>query len=337
MKSLIISLTSLFVLLVGCTQKPLEFTMAKSEFIYEEAPFPQCHASTLVETEEGILASWFGGTHERNDDVCIYTSLLKNGAWSTPELVADGVINDTLRYPCWNPVLFKKDNGDIVLYYKVGPTPRDWWGLFKTSNDKGKTWSDAIEIPDSLLGPIKNKAERLSDGTILYPTSIELTPDNWKVYVEKSSQQLEGWRKIEIDNNGFNPIQPSILFHDNGNIQMLCRSREGKIVETWTSDEGETWSPVKATNLINNNSGIDAVTLKNGKHLLVCNPIEKGRNKLSLFLSEDGKAWEEIMILEDEPEGEFSYPAIIQAENGDVHISYTYNRVKVKYMHVTLN
>lgn len=304
-----------------------------SEFIYENAPFPQCHASTIVETEDGLLAAWFGGTKEKNPDVCIYTSEKKEGKWSTPVLVADGIINDTLRYPCWNPVLFKRDNGDIILYYKVGPNPREWWGLYKISKDNGKTWFEETSIPDNLLGPIKNKPEKLADGTILYPTSFETT-ESWIIYTETSDQNLNNWEKTVIDNNGFNTIQPTILFHDNGKIQMICRSKEKRIVETWSEDNGKTWSPVQATSLPNNNSGFDAVTLKNGKHLLICNPVEKGRNKLSLLLSGDGINWKEIMVLEDQPEGEFSYPAIIKGSDGTIHITYTYNRETVKYIHL---
>lgn len=306
-----------------------------SEFIYENASFRSCHASTVLETQKGLLAAWFGGTGEGRPDVCIYTSIKIDGKWSSPELVADGIISDTLRYPCWNPVLFKKDNGDIILFYKVGPNPRDWWGMYKISKDEGKSWSEKVQIPDNLLGPIKNKAERLKNGTILYPTSIETT-QNWNVYVEMSDQNLNHWGKIKIDNNGFNAIQPTILFYKGGKIQMLCRSKEKKIVETWSKDMGKSWSPLQATILVNNNSGIDAVSLDNGLQLLICNPIERGRNKLNLLASADGKNWREIIVLEDEPRGEFSYPAIIQGKDGSIHITYTYNREKIKYVHLDI-
>jgi predicted neuraminidase len=317
------------------TSENVKAKVLTSKFIYEKASFPQCHASTIVETNDGFLAAWFGGTHEKHPDVCIYTSALKDGQWSAPEMVADGIINDTLRYPCWNPVLFRIYNGDIVLYYKVGPNPREWWGLYKISKDEGKSWSEGIEIPDHLLGPIKNKPKMLDDGSILYPTSYE-NSKRWDVYVEKSNQDLKNWRKIKIDNSGFNAIQPTILFHEKGKIQMLCRSKEGKIVETWSNDLGESWSPLQATSFVNNNSGIDAVTLQNGNHLLVCNPIEKGRNKLSLFVSGDGKDWKELMVLEDQPKGEFSYPAIIQGKDCTIQITYTYNREKIKYVHLAI-
>lgn len=334
--------TGIITLLIftGCKEKPspenVTADVLASEFIYDAAEFPSCHASTIVETEKGFLASWFGGTYERHPDVCIYTAENIDGEWSAPKLVADGIINDTLRYPCWNPVLFKRDNGDVVLYYKVGPSPREWWGEYKISTDEGETWSEASKIPNNLLGPIKNKPERLSDGTILYPTSFETT-DVWNIYIETSDQDLSNWQKTDIDNNGFNAIQPSILFYDDGKIQMLCRSREKRIVETWSSDNGKTWTPVEATTLVNNNSGIDAVTLKNGLQLLISNPIERGRNKLSLKSSVDGINWFDVIILEDQPEGEFSYPAIIQGNDGTIHITYTYNRELIKYIHLKIN
>src|SRR5271168_2728039 len=56
----------------------------KSEFIFQIAPFPSCHASTIAETKSGLVAAWFGGTAERNPDVCIYVSRMENGHWTPP-------------------------------------------------------------------------------------------------------------------------------------------------------------------------------------------------------------------------------------------------------------
>lgn len=335
--------SSIFIMILlafyGCGRsslEKLEFEIFSAGFIFEKAPFPECHASTIVETEDSFLAAWFGGTREGDKDVCIYTSAKEDeDRWGIPVKVADGIVNDTLQYPCWNPVLYKRDNGDIILYYKIGPNPREWWGMYKISIDDGKSWSEPIKIPDNMLGPIKNKPVRLSDGTMMYPTSIE-TMEMWNIYVETSDQDLKNWRKIAIDNNNFNAIQPTILLHKNNRIQMLCRSKEKKILETWSKDMGETWTSVTATSLPNNNSGIDAVTCSNGLHLLVYNPITKGRNKLSLAGSYDGKIWEDLMILENQTEGEFSYPAIIQSRDGTIHITYTYNRNTIKYVHLKI-
>lgn len=326
----ILSLFSFF----AKSEKPV-VKILSSGFIYETAPFPECHASTLLETEDGILASWFGGTYERHPDVSIYTARLNNGTWSTPEMVADGVENKDFRNPTWNPVLYKNPNGQIVLFYKEGPNPREWWGLYKTSDDEGKTWSEAIQIPPGMLGPVKNKAVLLEDGTLLHPSSFE-TNGIWSMHVETTTSDIQNWQKTEIDNGSFHAIQPTILTYPNGKLQMLARTQEGVIGTTWSSDGGKSWTVVESTGLVNNNSGIDGVTLANGYQLLVCNPIKKGRNKLSLLGSSDGVNWEELAKLEDEENGEFSYPAIIQAKDKTVHISYTYNREKVKYVSLEL-
>lgn len=330
----------IFVMLVSANifaQQPFNGKSAvlKTEYIYnaKDVPFPSCHASTIVESNEGLIAAWFGGTDEKNPDVGIWVSRFIDGKWSIPVEAANGVQNKDLRYPSWNPVLFKKDNGEIVLYYKVGPDPRSWWGLFKTSKDNGKTWSSKNKIPDNLLGPIKNKPVRLPNGNILYPTSFE-TPKKWNIYLETSTQDLKNWGKINIDNNNLNSIQPSILFYEDGKMQLLCRSKNKKINQSWSKDKGKTWSAVAPTTLPNNNSGIDAVTLANGMQLLVFNPIIRGRNKLAVAVSKDGVNWNAAILLENDSKksAEYSYPAVIQTKDGLVHITYTWNRELIKHV-----
>src|SRR5215475_13969203 len=125
--------------------------VVKSEFIFETAPFPSCHASTIAETKSGLVAAWFGGTAERNPDVCIYVSRNVDGKWTTPVAVADGVGFATNRFPTWNPVLFQPKDGPLLLFYKVGPAPAKWWGMMKTSSDDGKTWSEPQRLPEGIL------------------------------------------------------------------------------------------------------------------------------------------------------------------------------------------
>jgi predicted neuraminidase len=314
-----------------------------SEFIYDDAPFISCHASTLADTPEGLVAAWFGGTHEKNKDVEIYFSLLKEGAWSIPISIANGIQHSKKRYPCWNPVLFQVSNGQLILFYKVGPDPSHWWGEMKESFDNGKTWSLSRRLPEDIFGPIKNKPVLLADGRLLCPSSKETEigeEDHWQVFVEETSDWGKTWTITEALNDGIttNAIQPSILTYADGRLQMLCRSRENSLMSFWSMDNGKTWSEIDKTNIPNPNSGTDAVTLKDGRQLLVYNPTINNpgkwggpRTPLALAVSVDGKAWKPALVLED-IEGEFSYPAIIQSHDGLVHISYTYKRTKIKHV-----
>jgi len=323
------------------------------ELLYplDNKPTPECHASTLVETSEGLVAAFFAGTHENHPDVGIWVSRLADGKWTRPEEVVNGVQNDTLRYPCWNPVLFQPKGGDLMLFYKVGPSPQTWWGMVMTSKDNGHTWSAPRKLGEDptvghLLGPIKNKPIQLADGTIINPTSIEYPKgDNedqdWRVYFEISKDLGQTWEVVAPINDGveFDAIQPSILTYPDGKLQVICRTRQDVLAESWSEDQGRTWSKMTAMALPNPNSGTDAVTLSDGRQLLVYNHATKqgqepkGRNILNVALSDDGKTWEPVMTLENEPiEDGYAYPAVIQSSDGKVHITYTYNRRSVKHV-----
>lgn len=304
-------------------------------FIYEEAPFASCHASTIVEMANGrLMAAWFAGSYEKHPDVGIWVAeQTADGAWTTPVEVANGVQHASLRYPCWNPVLVRNHQSEVIsLYYKCGPSPSEWWGMLMTWD--GTAWSRPVRLPEQIDGPVKNKPLRLADGTLLCGSSTEY--DGWRVHFEITRDDGLTWERVGPINDGreFNAIQPSILTHADGRLQILCRSKEGNVVTSWSSDQGQTWTAVERTMLPNPNSGTDAVTLKDGRHVIVYNNTPKGRSPLNVAVSKDGVHWEDKLILESEP-GEYSYPAIIQSENGDVQITYTWKRLKIK--HVTVD
>ena len=309
-----------------------------SGFIFSKADFESCHASTICELPGNrLIAAWFGGKHEGNEDVAIWYSVFEKNNWSKPVELASGKQADGKRYPCWNPVLFRTRDGKLFLHYKVGSSPREWWAEVKISSDNGQTWSASKKLPDGFLGPIKNKPIQLNSGEIIYGSSKEYLDGKWIIHVEKSDSLGNNWKMIPIDCGDFQTIQPAILQHGNKRLQLLCRSRQGVVVESWSSDKGNTWTKVQPIELPNPNSGLDAVTLSSGKHLLVYNPLRSGRSKLVLAESSDGKNWKELAELESTPRGEYSYPAIIQTRDGSIHITYTYQRRKIKYARFKLD
>ncbi len=318
------------------------------EFIYdlEDALTPECHASTVEVSNRTVVASWFGGTKEKNKDVGIWVSRNINGSWSVPVEVVNGVQDDGTRYPCWNPVLFKPEDRSLHLFYKVGPSPREWWGMVMTSDDDGRTWSDPVKLTEGILGPIKNQPIQLDDGTILSPSSNETKDGVWTIHIETSDDFGKSWSKTGPLNepDKFGAIQPVIYKYGNGKFQLLSRTKNGVIGQNWSTDGGQTWSEMTATSLPNPNSGIDGVTLKDGRQLLVYNPTDKNwgdRVPLSIAISNDGKKWKRVLDLEplrkttDKEGEEYSYPTVIQAEDGIIHLVYTWNRKTVKY--ITLN
>lgn len=321
----------------------------KSEFIYDSGPYPQIHASTIVETPSGLVAAWFGGTHEKHPDVGIWLSRQVDGKWTSSVEVANGIQytradGTVVRYPTWNPVLFQPEDGPLMLFFKAGPTPQSWWGMLSTSSDDGQSWEHPRRLPEGILGPVKNKPVQLADGSILCPSSEE-TPveggkQKWTVHFERTDDFGNTWQRSEPlhDGDEIQAIQPSVLRLADETLLALGRSRQDRIFQIRSDDGGKTWGRITLGSLPNNNSGTDAVTLQDGTHLLVYNHIGGiagkwggKRTPLNVAASQDGTRWQAALELENTP-GEYSYPAIIQTRDGLVHVTYTWNRQKVKHV-----
>ena len=383
----------------------------KDEFLYEHTFFPEAHASTIVETRKGdLVAAYFGGTHEKDPDVCIYVNIKKKGSdvWSSPILAADGVLDlsdprikyaglsgmneettsaeagpvkalsekkgfitydyitkksrialpKTLkRKSCWNPVLFEMPNGELWLFFKIGSSVGDWTGWLTKSKDGGKTWSDKEPLPfnsdgRAFLGPIKNKPE-LIDGRLLCGSSTE--DNGWRFHMEILDLKTRQWKYIPVEStvatktddtkqHPIDCIQPSILKLKDGRLMVMMRTHNARLAKSYSSDGGQTWTPVELSDVENNQSGTDAVTMQDGRHVLIYNNFEtlpmtkKGpRTPCSIALSDDGTHWHHALTLEDSPIDQYSYPAIIQGKDGSLHCLYTWRRQRVAYKNIDPN
>ncbi len=318
--------------------------LLEEEFLFDKAPFKECHASTICQTTRGLVASWFGGTKEGHEDVGIWTSYHDGTKWSPPLEVADGVQHDALRYPCWNPVLYQPPgDAPTLLFFKVGPNPRQWWGEMMVSYDRGRTFRDRQRLPEGIDGPVRCKPILTHSRTMLLcGSSTEY--DGWRVHFEAvplvDGMPTGSWQRIGPINQAseYNAIQPTFLTHADGRLQVLCRTQEGVISTSLSTDDGQTWSAMEDTNLPNPNSGIEAVTLADGRHVLIYNHLGTGqsgwgkRGLLNLAVSDDGMTWYEAAVLEQEQGAEFSYPAIIQSTDGRVHVTYTWKRQRIKHL-----
>jgi predicted neuraminidase len=306
-------------------------------FIYEKAPYPSCHASTIVEVEPGkLMAAWFGGKDEGEKDVQIWAATFDGNKWS--EMT---VVGSQPGYPCWNPVLFKTAKGSLVLWYKAGPSPTTWIGYERRSEDGGATWSKPEVMPAGFFGPVRAKPIQLEDGTILAGTSVEAGDNRlrvWTPFVDRSSDDGRTW----LRSNAFNvpgkhaQIQPALFVGADGRVVALLRSFNPlNVCKAVSKDGGKTFLAAQPTDLLNPSAGVDVVKTAEGDVFLIYNPTPIGRTPISLARStDDGETWTKVVDLETEP-GEYSYPAIIQSADGKLQITYTWKRTHIK--HVTVD
>jgi predicted neuraminidase len=297
----------------------------------DHSPTPSCHAATIAETGGALVAAWFGGEREGHPSVGIWVSRNEGGGWSAPIEAETGATDGEACSPCWNPVLFQPRQGPLLLFYKVGPRPAAWWGMLTVSGDGGRTWGKAQRLPNGMLGPIKNRPIELPNGTLLCPSSSE--DRGWRLHFELTCNLGTSWERTAPLNDGWRigAIQPTILRTGGQTLRLLCRSRHERILTSTSDDLGRTWSRLAPLDLPNPNSGIDAVTLADDRHVLVFNNSPSRRSPLSVAISSDGISWRPAVTLE-EGAGEYSYPAVIQTRDGRVHVVYSWNRCAIKHV-----
>ena len=337
----------------------MNFTIHK-ELVMDALPTAFCHASTLIKLRDGgLICCWFGGSHEGEADVAIYAAHRDAAGWSTPVKLADGVEAN------WNPVLFYRQDGTLLLFCKEGQQIAHWRTMVMQSSDDGLSWTAPAELVAGDVsggrGPVRNKPIRLKSGRVLAGGSTE--HGIWQAFADISDDEGATWRKstpvaiadlqyragektaesaIAVSAQSFygrGVIQPSLWQSFDGSVHMLLRSSEGFVFRADSEDEGKSWSAAYALSLPNNNSGLDLVRLEDGTLLLVCNPVAANwgmRSPLSLFISEDdGNTWVKLLDLETAL-GEFSYPAIV-AQGEDVYISYTFDRKNIAVVNLGKN
>lgn len=324
------------------------------EFICNPLPTPNCHASTVLPLPDGsVVAAWFGGTKESTADVDIWYARRDENGWSKPMAVS---YNKNI--PHWNPVLFLRQNGEVVLFFKVGKNIPPWRTFASISTDGGKTFGKPYElVPGDRSGgrgPVKNKCLRLSNGRILAPASTEIR--GWNCFVDISDDDGKTFRKAakikteqtapilnslnHYTKNLIPMIQPTLWESENGKVHMLTRTPVGRAYRSDSDDYGETWCTAYATDLPNNNSGLDVVKTPNGDLYLLSNPVEENwgeRSPLTLQKScDNGATWETVLTLEEEKiDSEFSYPAI-EYFDGSLYLTYTYERINVAFWKIEL-
>ncbi len=305
---------------------------------------PSCHASTVLPLPDGrVLAAWFGGLHEKAPDVNIYAATRgKTGGWSAPRQVS---VNNGV--PHWNPVLYLRENGEVLLFFKHGAEIADWVTEYCVSRDTGETWSAPRElVPGDASGgrgPVKNKCLRLENGRLLAPASTE-RDHRWIPFIDVSEDDGLTWNarppmeRPKYKGAFAGLIQPTLWESAPGSVHALMRSDKGALYRSDSADDGLSWTKPRRTRIPNNNSGVDLAKDDKGRLWLLYNPVAENwgaRHPLSLAVSTDNGA-RFTEILRPEPgNGEFSYPAVVFS-GGKLYATYTNRRKQINYLEIEL-
>ncbi len=321
----------------------------KMGYACEACPTPSVHGANLIETRDGLLATWFGGAREGATDVALwgadYSAQSRN--WSAPHRIIGAAETQAAlgRHikTVGNSVLARDDNGGLWLYY-VSVSVGGWAGSALNamhSSDEGKTWDEPRRLITSPFFNIStlNKSAPLhySDGSIALPVYHEFIGKFAELLrVDSSGQVLD---KARIT-HGRHSIQPALLPLSEYQVLALMRDTgpaPGHVLSSRSFDAGSHWLADRKLPLPNPDSAVAGLRRPDGSLLLVFNDVAAGRNSLALAVSrDDGLNWQIVRHFEQSKESEeFSYPYLIRSRDGNMHLLYTWNRKRIR--HVVFN
>ena len=176
----------------------------------------------------------------------------------------------------------------------------------------------------------------LGNGKILLP----LYSDGFNFgLIAISEDQGESWKcSLPIVGRGLN--QPSLIERRDGSIDAYMRQdgdEPSSIMISHSADQGYSWTFARKSELPNPGASIEVIRLKRGNWLLAYNDTADGRYSLVVAISDDeGATWKWKKNIENKKGGSYSYPSVIQSNDGLIHMTYSYqNLVKqesIKYV-----
>ncbi len=312
----------------------------------------EVHSAGAVELSNGdIRAVWYGGTREGHSDVAIYTNVWNatSGEWgqehTATNLETARTGNRRYARKLGNPVITRGADNNIWLFYvsAVGGWATSGINL-AISRDEGKSWETVKRLITSptlnLSTLVKGSAIRFTDGTIGLPVYHE--------FLAKFGELL----RLDRDGNvidktrltwGRDALQPVIMPYSELEAVSLLRyagDPPNRILAQFTDNAGLAWPEPFKIDLPNPNAAITGISVNGGQRLLmVFNDHPDERDRLTLAISDDhGESWKKIHVFEqwdEEKKGKkqgYSYPSLIQATNGDLHLVYSWNVQKIRHV-----
>lgn len=296
----------LFVSCSGYNSKKWKEGIVDENYVCSSPVTPENSEPSIISTGERIIVVWSGGTDKMYPDASIWLSKLEEGVWSSPVKIAGGAVDDSLKFPCSHPVLYKISGHSIGLFYKVMKNESQWEVYFKLSNDDGDTWSESVCLPEG----------------------VDINP--------AIGMPLKSFSGIKYFTN-----KSVVLKYKNSYMRLLSAKGAEKIRYCISDGGTKTWTCDDTTNLPCGNTPISAISLEDGRQLLVYNHVLAGDGKghgcfspLNISLSVDGRKWFASLVLEDNISGKYYMPSAIQTSDGFVHIVYSWHDEKIKYVKI---
>lgn len=293
-------------------------------------------------------------------------------------------IFDSTNYVAWSPVLIQTRRGVLILAFSNGKEKRWTWNkaihdapgatlpsYTIRSLDGGKTWRDLQKLHEDWTGMNRDIKETRSGSVVLATMMLRHNPGRHAVVTYTTKDDGKTWVRgtiIDIGGSGDHAgaMESTLEQLKNGRLWMLLRTNYGFFWDTYSDDDGITWSEPKPTSIDASSSPGALQRLASGRLVLVWNrcypegknsfPLFGGDKNLSevpcswhrgelaiMFSSDDAKSWTKpVVIAKNHPQVTptvknqwdakkwLAYPFVFEAKPGELWVTTGFGGVKIK-------
>jgi len=226
--------------------------------------------------------------------------------------------------------LLRLKNGKIALIYARKNSLSDCIPQLRLSDDEGKTWTEPLPITSDRKGYFvvnNDRTVQLRSGRILVPVSLHKTPETpWRnkgaIQCFYSDDNGNTWLAGDtvLTPESIITQEPGLIELKKGKLMVYMRASGGSQFQSFSEDEGLTWTMAESAAIPSPISPASIKRIpKTGDLLLVWNNngasgpgyFKSKRSPLTIAVSKnEGKSWQKIKNIEDDPDGMFCYTAI---------------------------
>lgn len=225
--------------------------------------------------------------------------------------------------------LLRLENGSIALFYIRKNSLDDCIPFMRKSFDETLTWTDPVRIIQDKEGYFvlnNDRVIQLKSGRLVAPVSLHKTKGSdfdmvGKIYCYTSDDRGETWQSSKMVPNSEGTVlqEPGVIELQDGRIMMWLRTDKGLQYITYSRDQAYSWQNVAPSNIASPRAPASIKRIPHSGNLLLIWNNNDGsiketashRTPMDLAISKDeGKTWENIKTIEDDPNGFFCYTAI---------------------------